>query len=43
MIESAAADGERWTTVGVSGNIINASYEALYDSLVYLLSRAEAA
>src|SRR5690606_15714743 len=39
MIESADANDERWSTVGVSGNIINASYEALYDSLTYKLYR----
>ena len=37
LIESADADDERYTTVGVSGNIINASYEALYDAVTYLL------
>ena len=30
MIESADADGQRWTTVGVSPNIIDASFEALH-------------
>ncbi len=29
MIESADDAGERWTTVGVSPNIIDASFEAL--------------
>jgi 2-isopropylmalate synthase len=29
-------NGERnWTTIGVSDNIIEASWQALYDSLVY--------
>jgi 2-isopropylmalate synthase len=41
MIESADAAGTTWTTVGVSGNIINASYEALYDSLIWWLHRSE--
>lgn len=39
MIESADGKGEHWSTVGVSPNIIDASYNALRDSLVYLLSR----
>ncbi len=39
MIESADAHGEHWSTVGVSANIIDASYNALRDSLVYLLYR----
>ena len=31
-----SADGDRtWTTIGVSENIIEASWQALYDSLVY--------
>jgi 2-isopropylmalate synthase len=30
------ADGERtWTTIGVSENIIEASWQALYDSIVF--------
>ncbi|TVR80201.1 MAG: citramalate synthase [Rhodospirillales bacterium] len=37
LIESAADHGERWTTVGVSTNIIDASYQALSDSIVYKL------
>jgi 2-isopropylmalate synthase len=37
MIESADADGQRWTTVGVSPNIIEASFEALEDSLTWRL------
>jgi 2-isopropylmalate synthase len=36
-------DGERvWTTIGVSENIIQASWEALYDSIVYGLLHAAA-
>ena len=38
MIESSA-DGGRWTTVGVSTNVIDASYNALYDGYVYKLYR----
>jgi 2-isopropylmalate synthase len=37
MIESADAEGQRWTTVGVSPNIIEASFEALEDSLTWRL------
>ena len=34
-------DGERtWTTIGVSENIIEASWQALYDSIVLGLLRA---
>ncbi|MBM3597241.1 MAG: citramalate synthase [Alphaproteobacteria bacterium] len=39
MIESADASGERWSTVGVSANIIDASYNALHDSITYKLLR----
>ena len=39
MIESAADHGEHWSTVGVSTNIIEASYEALRDSIIYKLFR----
>jgi len=39
MIESADSKGHHWTTVGVSPNIIDASYGALRDSLVYKLFR----
>jgi 2-isopropylmalate synthase len=40
MIESACSlGGEHWNTVGVSTNIIDASYRALQDSIVYKLFR----
>jgi 2-isopropylmalate synthase len=39
MIESADEHGEHWSTVGVSTNIIDASYRALHDSIVYKLYR----
>ena len=39
MIESAD-DGVTWSTIGVSSDIINASYNALHDSLTYKLWRA---
>ncbi len=42
MIESADSDGRRWTTVGVSSNIIDASYNALFDGLVWRLLQAGA-
>ena len=34
--------GERWLTVGVSPNIVDASFEALIDSITYKLLRAGA-
>jgi 2-isopropylmalate synthase len=37
LIESQDGKGNRWTTVGVSANIIDASYNALRDSLTYRL------
>ena len=39
LIESADETGERWTTVGVSANIIDASFQALVDSITYKLVR----
>jgi 2-isopropylmalate synthase len=42
LIESQDETGERWTTVGVSPNIIDASFQALMDSIVYKLVRAGA-
>jgi 2-isopropylmalate synthase len=39
LIESEDEAGERWTTVGVSPNIIDASFQALMDSIVYKLVR----
>ncbi|MGF1562295.1 MAG: citramalate synthase [Geminicoccaceae bacterium] len=37
LIDSADEDGRRWTTVGVSANIIEASYNALRDAIHYKL------
>lgn len=37
LIESTDETGESWTTVGVSSNIIDASFQALTDSIVYKL------
>jgi 2-isopropylmalate synthase len=42
LIESADELGEHWTTVGVSPNIIDASFQALMDSIVYKLVRSGA-
>jgi 2-isopropylmalate synthase len=39
MVESADGKGERWSTVGVSENIVDASFEALTDSIIYKLYR----
>jgi 2-isopropylmalate synthase len=39
LIESRDGDGERWFTVGVSPNIVDASFQALIDSVVYKLLR----
>ena len=39
LIESGSAS-ERWTTVGVSPNIIDASFNALYDALSWKLHNA---
>jgi 2-isopropylmalate synthase len=43
MIESADETGERWSTVGVSPNIIDASFNALNDAITWKLFRAGAA
>jgi 2-isopropylmalate synthase len=37
MIESMDQAGNRWATVGVSPNIVDASFEALLDSITYKL------
>jgi 2-isopropylmalate synthase len=42
LIESEDETGEHWTTVGVSSNIIDASFQALMDSIVYKLVRSGA-
>ena len=42
MIESADDRGDHWCTVGVSTNIIDASYRALRDAIVYKLYRENA-
>jgi 2-isopropylmalate synthase len=42
LVESRDASGERWSTIGVSSNIIDASFEALYESITYKLLKTEA-
>jgi 2-isopropylmalate synthase len=39
MIESADKNGNRWSTVGVSANVVDASFDALTDSFTYKLLR----
>ncbi|QKV18449.1 citramalate synthase [Oricola thermophila] len=39
LIESSDASGARWWTVGVSENIIDASFEALMDSITFKLMK----
>jgi 2-isopropylmalate synthase len=39
LIESRDGTGARWWTVGVSDNIIDASFQALMDSIVYKLMK----
>nr|WP_295889055.1 citramalate synthase [uncultured Devosia sp.] len=43
LVESRDGTGERWYTIGVSPNIIDASFEALYESITYKLLKTEAA
>jgi len=43
LVESGDSSGERWVTIGVSPNIIDASFEALYESITYKLLKTEAA
>ncbi len=40
MIETSEEAGGSWSTVGVSTNVIDASYNALHDSITYKLWRA---
>jgi 2-isopropylmalate synthase len=42
LIESEDEEGERWTTIGVSSNIIDASFQALMDSIFHKLVKAGA-
>ena len=41
LVESRDGSGERWYTIGVSANIIDASFEALYESITYKLLKTE--
>jgi 2-isopropylmalate synthase len=43
LVESRDASGERWATIGVSANIIDASFEALYESITYKLLKTRGA
>jgi 2-isopropylmalate synthase len=43
IIDSEDGRGRRWATVGVSANIVDASFEALMDAVVWKLIRDEAA
>jgi 2-isopropylmalate synthase len=42
LIESEDESGDRWTTVGVSPNIIDASFQALVDSVTWKLLKSNA-
>jgi 2-isopropylmalate synthase len=42
LIESKDENDETWTTVGVSPNIIDASFQALMDSIIYKLIKSGA-
>ena len=41
IIESMDENKNNWSTVGVSSNVINASYIALKDSITYKLIKAK--
>ena len=43
LIESRDGEGNRWSTVGVSPNIVDASFQALVDSITWKLMKAGAA
>lgn len=42
LIESEDEKGDRWTTIGVSSNVIESSFQALMDSVVYKLVKSGA-
>ena len=42
LIESEDESGDRWTTIGVSSNIIDASFQALMDSIIFKLVKSGA-
>ena len=39
LVDSQDGEGRRWTTVGVSANIVDASFQALAESIIYKLLR----
>jgi 2-isopropylmalate synthase len=39
LIEFGDKHGDRWTTVGVSGNLVDASFQALVDAITYKLMK----
>ena len=39
IIDSEDGQGQRWSTVGVSPNIVDASFEALLDAIIWKLIR----
>ncbi len=41
QIESMDEKGNKWTTIGVSENIVDASFNALHDSITYKLLRTQ--
>ncbi len=41
MIESRDSKGNVWNTIGISENVINASFNALHDSLTYKLMKSK--
>ncbi len=40
LIETEGKNGERWATIGVSENVIDASYDAIYEAITYGLMKA---
>jgi 2-isopropylmalate synthase len=42
LVESADGEGRRWSTVGVSANIVDASFQALQDAILWKLLRDRA-
>ncbi len=42
LVEFGDSEGERWSTVGVSANLIDASFQALVDAIDYKLVKAGA-
>jgi 2-isopropylmalate synthase len=42
LIDSEDSQGRRWSTVGVSPNIVDASFQALLDAILWKLIRDDA-